>query len=82
MPYSSCENYCMSRYSALSLIKNAISGHKNWTKSWQSPAPKKQYDAIIIGGGGHGLATAYYFCLLYTSPSPRDRQKSRMPSSA
>ena len=61
MPYSSCENYCMSRYSALSLIKNAISGHKNWTKSWQSPAPKKQYDAIIIGGGGHGLATAYYF---------------------
>ena len=50
----------MNRYSVLSLIKNAITGHKNWTKSWQSPTPKKQYDAIIIGGGGHGLATAYY----------------------
>ena len=109
---------------------------------WQSPEPKKTYDVIIVGGGGHGLGTAYYLakehgikniaviekgwlgggntgrnttiirsnylwnesaylydhsiklwenlskelnyniCLLYTSPSPRDRQKSRMPSSA
>ena len=50
----------MSRYSAISLIKNAITGHKNWTRSWRAPNPKKQYDIIIIGGGGHGLATAYY----------------------
>ena len=50
----------MNRYSAISLVKNAITGHKNWTRSWRAPSPKKKYDVIIIGGGGHGLATAYY----------------------
>ncbi|MGB3830636.1 MAG: sarcosine oxidase subunit beta family protein [Mesorhizobium sp.] len=48
------------RYSAFSLVKNALSGHRNWTPAWRSPEPKKQYDAVIVGGGGHGLATAYY----------------------
>ena len=87
------------KYSIFSLIKNAFSYHENWQKAWNDPQPKKEYDAVIVGGGGHGLATAYYLakkhnmkniavvekgwiCLLYTSPSPRDRQKSRMPSSA
>ena len=50
----------MKKYSVFSLIKNAISYHENWQKAWRSPEPKKAYDAIIIGGGGHGLATAYY----------------------
>ena len=50
----------MNRFSAISLVKNAITGHKNWTRSWRAPSPKKKYDIIIIGGGGHGLATAYY----------------------
>ena len=49
----------MNRFSAISLVKNAITGHKNWTRSWRAPTPKKQYEDIIIGGGGHGLATAY-----------------------
>ncbi|MCP4491319.1 MAG: sarcosine oxidase subunit beta family protein [Gammaproteobacteria bacterium] len=50
----------MSKYSIFSLARNAMSYHQNWAKAWRSPEPKQQYDAIIIGGGGHGLATAYY----------------------
>ena len=50
----------MQKYSIFSLIKNAFSNHENWDVAWRDPEPKKEYDAIIIGGGGHGLATAYY----------------------
>ena len=48
------------RYSALRVIKEALTGHKGWTAAWRDMAPQAQYDYIIIGGGGHGLATAYY----------------------
>ena len=48
------------RYSIFSLARNALSHHNNWERNWRNPEPKPQYDAIIIGGGGHGLATAYY----------------------
>ena len=48
------------KYSVFSLLKNALSGHKNWTPAWRQPEPKPAYDIIIVGGGGHGLATAYY----------------------
>ena len=48
------------RYSAFTLAKEGFSGHRNWPKLWRSPAPKSAYDAVIIGGGGHGLAAAYY----------------------
>ena len=50
----------LKKYSIFSLIKNSFSYHENWQKVWRSPEPKKQYDVIIIGGGGHGLTTAYY----------------------
>jgi len=50
----------MTRYSALALARNALSGHENWSRAWRSPEPRPSYDAIIVGGGGHGLATAYY----------------------
>ena len=53
------------KYSVFSLIKNALSYHENWQPVWRSPEPKKEYDAIIIGGGGHGLATAYYLAKNY-----------------
>ena len=50
----------MKRYSALRLLRNALSHNRDWRPAWRSPEPKKSYDAIIVGGGGHGLATAYY----------------------
>jgi heterotetrameric sarcosine oxidase beta subunit len=48
------------RYSALSLAWNALTGQKNWSPVWRRATPRKSYDVIVIGGGGHGLATAYY----------------------
>ncbi|WP_319414240.1 sarcosine oxidase subunit beta family protein [uncultured Cohaesibacter sp.] len=48
------------RFSFVSLARNAINYHQDWPRQWRSPAPKSHYDVIIIGGGGHGLATAYY----------------------
>ncbi len=48
------------RYSIFSLARQALSGHRNWQPAWRDPEPKPGYDAIIVGGGGHGLATAYY----------------------
>ena len=50
----------MMRYSIFSLARNAINYHKDWDRVWRSPEPKSAYDAVIVGGGGHGLATAYY----------------------
>ena len=50
----------MMKYSILSLIRNAFSYHRNWQRAWRNPEPKPAYDAVIVGGGGHGLATAYY----------------------
>ena len=50
----------MQHYSVFSLARNALTGHRNWPESWRSPPLKAEYDVIIIGAGGHGLATAYY----------------------
>ena len=50
----------MQRFSALSLLRNAPGGHKGWRPQWRSPEPKPAYDAVIVGGGGHGLGAAYY----------------------
>ena len=48
------------RYSVGALLRGALTGNRNWDQAWRSPEPKPRYDAVIVGGGGHGLATAYY----------------------
>lgn len=50
----------MQQYSGFGLFKHSLSHHENWQRAWRNPTPKKKYDVIVIGGGGHGLATAYY----------------------
>ena len=50
----------MKNYSFLNLIRNSFSHHENWPRVWRSPQPKERYDVVIVGAGGHGLATAYY----------------------
>lgn len=53
------------KYSALSLLTNALTYHQRWRPAWRKAEPKKHYDFIIVGGGGHGLATAYYLAKLH-----------------
>jgi len=48
------------KYSAINLVRNALTHNRHWKEAWRSPEPKAEYDAVIVGGGGHGLATAYY----------------------
>ncbi|MGB8621791.1 MAG: sarcosine oxidase subunit beta family protein [Paracoccaceae bacterium] len=48
------------RYSVFAVAREALRHHAGWERAWASPEPKKRYDVVIIGAGGHGLATAYY----------------------
>jgi sarcosine oxidase subunit beta len=48
------------RYSLFSLVRNALSHHEGWPQAWRSPEPRRRYQVVVVGGGGHGLATAYY----------------------
>ncbi len=53
------------KFSGFKVVKEALTGHKGWTQLWRNPEPKPAYDIVIVGGGGHGLATAYYLAKVY-----------------
>lgn len=55
----------MQKYSIFSVLKGALTGQKGWQPAWRDPEPQPAYDIIIIGGGGHGLATAFYLAARY-----------------
>ena len=54
------ERAMTARYSAFALLREGLTGHKGWPQAWRKAKPKPAYDFVVVGGGGHGLATAYY----------------------
>ena len=55
----------MPRFSIFNLARNALSGHRQWRRTWRDANPREAYDMVIVGGGGHGLATAYYLAKVH-----------------
>ena len=53
------------RYSLFTLLRQSLSGHRGWPLAWRDAAPKSAYETVIVGGGGHGLATAYYLAKVH-----------------
>ena len=48
------------KYSLFSLVRNGLSHHEKWPRAWRHPEPRRKYEVVVVGAGGHGLATAYY----------------------
>ena len=53
------------RYSLFTLLRQSLSGHRGWPVAWRDASPKSAYETVIVGGGGHGLATAYYLAKVH-----------------
>jgi len=56
-------------YSIFALARQALTQHRGWTPAWRDAEPRESYDFIVIGGGGHGLATAYYLAKVFGQKS-------------
>ena len=54
------QSFMHRKYSVFSLMREAVRHHSGWQRAWRNPEPKATYDVVIVGAGGHGLATAYY----------------------
>ena len=68
----------MTHHSAFSLFAKALGGHQDWPEQWPDAAPKPAYDAIIVGGGGHGLGAAYYLAKKYGITNVAVLEKGRI----
>ncbi|MFM9939407.1 MAG: sarcosine oxidase subunit beta family protein [Hyphomicrobiaceae bacterium] len=68
------------RYSIFSILRQGLAGQTGWTRAWRDPQPKSSYDIIVIGGGGHGLATAYYLASRYGQRNVAVLEKSYIGS--
>src|SRR6202161_2063866 len=64
------------RYSLINLVRQALAGHSGWGPAWRDAEPKRSYDVIIVGGGGHGLATAHYLAKVHGVRSVAVLEKS------
>jgi predicted dehydrogenase len=57
------------RYSGFRILREGLTGNRGWRPAWRDPSPQKSYDFVIVGGGGHGLATAHYLASRYGEAS-------------
>ena len=75
-----CSRITELRYSALRIFKEALTGHRGWRPLWRNPDPQPAYDYVIVGGGGHGLATAYYLATTFRKAKIAVLEKSWLGS--